>query len=116
MGKLVDAASQLTSKISEAAVNAEEWSQVASQRLEQKRHQTAAALHGAAAGLRATRGNVHGKIDEVVTSAANRLDDAASYVHHGRKARTELDMERAVVAGAACFLVGLTLWRALRPR
>lgn len=80
MTNLMETASQLGAKVSEAKEQAEDLGRTAAKKLDQVRNQTADALRTAASSVRTTGRQSSEIIDNCAADTADRLDATASYV------------------------------------
>lgn len=80
MTNLMETASQLGARVSEAKEQAEDLGRTAAKKLDEMRNQTADALRTAASSVRTTGRQSSETIDHCATSTAERLDATASYV------------------------------------
>jgi ElaB/YqjD/DUF883 family membrane-anchored ribosome-binding protein len=105
----------------EAKASVEGLGRSAGRRLDEARDETGDALHSAASAVRSTGRRGSGAIDNLATSAADRLDATASYIedHDLRSVCTGLHgfgrrhLTGSLVAAAAIgFLAGYALKRA----
>jgi ElaB/YqjD/DUF883 family membrane-anchored ribosome-binding protein len=80
MTNLMETASQLGAKVSEAKAQAEDLGRTAAKKLDEVRNETAGALRTAASSVRTTGRQSSEIIDNCATNTADRLDATASYV------------------------------------
>ena len=80
MTNLMETASQLGAKVSEAKEQAEDLGRTAAKKLDEVRNQTADALRTAASSVRTTGRQSSEIIDNCAANTADRLDATASYV------------------------------------
>jgi ElaB/YqjD/DUF883 family membrane-anchored ribosome-binding protein len=80
MTNLTEAAAEIGATISGAQGRAEDLARAAGKKVDAARSETADALHRAASSVRATARQGCDVIDDLATSAADRLDATASYV------------------------------------
>lgn len=80
MTNLMETASQLGAKVSEAKEQAEDLGRTAVKKLDEVRNQTADALRTAASSVRSTGRQSSEIIDNCSTNTADRLDATASFV------------------------------------
>ena len=113
---VVDTASDLGSKLSDIADNMGEMGRAAARALESRRGDTAATLHGAAATLRSTGDQVREKIDELVNTVADKLENAASYMEGVGSPRRRTATAQVLMAGGIALVVGIAMWRLSRQR
>src|SRR5260370_41301602 len=80
MTNLMETASQLGAKVSEAKEQAEDLGRTAAKKLDEVRNQTADALRTAASSVRSTGRQSSEIINNCAANTADRLDATASYV------------------------------------
>ena len=80
MTNLMETASQLGAKVSEAKKQAEDLGRTAAKKLDEVRNETAGALRTAASSVRSTGRQSSEIIDDCATNTADKLDATASYV------------------------------------
>jgi ElaB/YqjD/DUF883 family membrane-anchored ribosome-binding protein len=80
MSNLAETASQLGAIVSEAQGRAEGLTRTAGKKLDEARDETADAIHRAASSVRTTARHSCEVLDDLATSAADKMDVTASYV------------------------------------
>jgi hypothetical protein len=120
MSNLAETAAQLGAIVSEAHGRAEDLTRAAGKKLDEARDETADAIHTAASSVRTTARHSCEVINDLATSAADKMDVTASYIEDHDPRRlfagcrqfiSKYPTRSLVVATAIGFVAGSTLRR-----
>jgi ElaB/YqjD/DUF883 family membrane-anchored ribosome-binding protein len=120
MTNLMETASQLAAKVSDAKAQAEDLGRTAAKKLDEVRDETAGALRTAASSVRSTGRQSSEIIDNCANNTADRLDATASYVEQHDLRGAAIGFRRLVrrhptgslmVAAAIGFFAGSAIRR-----